>query len=146
MLEQGTYLVPTLSAVHRIVEKGTEAGIPEYAVTKAKRGFDAHLQSFELALEAGVDIAMGTDASTPFNEHGQNLYELELMVEAGMEPLDAITAATSAGAELLGKQKDIGTIEEGKEADLVLIDGDPLADITLLQTAVHGVWKSGVRC
>jgi len=145
LLSNDAYLVPTLSAVHHIVEKGTEAGIPEYAVTKAKRSYDAHLRSFGAALAAGVKLAMGTDASTPFNEHGRNLYELALMVQNGLSPLEAIRVSTSGGAQLLKWDDRIGTIEKGKLADLVLIDGDPLEDITLLQTAVVGVWKDGVR-
>jgi len=145
LIANETYLVPTLSAVFHIVDKGTEAGIPEYAVTKAKRSYEAHLRSFEKALEAGVKIALGTDASTPFNEHGHNLYELELMVRNGMTPLHALRAATLGGAELLGWADRLGTIEEGKLADLVLIDGDPLQDPSLFQSAVSGVWKGGVR-
>ncbi|MHB8928212.1 MAG: metal-dependent hydrolase family protein [Bacillota bacterium] len=133
MLERGVFLVPTLVAVHQIIVNGEKAGIPEYGVRKAKEHAEAHRKSFQKALKAGVKIAMGTDAATPFNFHGHNALELQLMVEAGMTPSQALQAATRMGAELLGLSDKVGTVEPGKLADLVLVDGDPLADIKLLQ-------------
>ncbi|MEW6546772.1 MAG: amidohydrolase family protein [Bacillota bacterium] len=131
MLARGVFLVPTLSAVHHIVERGTEAGIPPYAVEKARRMQEAHFRSFRMALEAGVKIAMGTDAATPFNYHGENALELELMVRAGMTPMQAIVAATARGAELLGLET--GVLEPGRLADVIVVDGNPLQDISCLQ-------------
>ncbi len=133
MLERGIYLVPTLVAVHQIIVNGEKAGIPEYGVRKAREHAEAHRKSFQKALKAGVRIAMGTDAATPFNYHGNNAIELQLMVEAGMTPAQALQAATSSGAELLGLADKIGSVEPGKLADLILVDGDPLADIGVLQ-------------
>jgi len=133
MLERGVFLVPTLVAVHQILANGEKMGIPEYGVRKAREHAEAHKKSFQRALKAGVKIAMGTDAATPFNYHGRNALELELMVEAGMTPAQALQAATRMGAELLGLADKIGTVEPGKLADLILVDGDPLADIRLLQ-------------
>jgi imidazolonepropionase-like amidohydrolase len=133
MLEHGVYYVPTLTALHRILQHGVEAGIPEYAVEKAKQAEEVHFESFDQAHRAGVKIAMGTDAATPFNRHGENALELQLMVKAGMTPMEAIVAATRTGAEVLGLADEVGTVETGKLADLLLVAGDPLADISLLQ-------------
>ncbi|MEW6399099.1 MAG: amidohydrolase family protein [Bacillota bacterium] len=131
MLARGVFLVPTLSAVHHIVERGAEAGIPPYAVEKARRMQEDHFRSFRMALEAGVRIAMGTDAATPFNYHGDNALELELMVKAGMTPVQAIVAATARGAELLGLET--GVLAPGRLADLLVVDGNPLEEISCLQ-------------
>jgi len=142
MIENDVYLVPTLSAPYWIVTKGREAGIPEYAVAKTERVIETHNASFRLALKMGVKIAMGTDASTPFNEHGKNSSELKLMVQEGMTPMQAILAATKNGAELLGLSDQIGTVEPGKQADLLVIDGNPLEDIETIDN-VHLVFKGG---
>ncbi|MHB0885206.1 MAG: metal-dependent hydrolase family protein [Bacillota bacterium] len=133
MLERGVFLVPTLVAVHQILVNGEKMGIPEYGVRKAREHAEAHKDSFRKALGAGVKIAMGTDAATPFNFHGHNALELQLMVEAGMTPAQALQAATRMGAELLGLVDKVGTVEAGKLADLILVDGDPLSDIKILQ-------------
>lgn len=143
MVARGVYLVPTLVAPYWIVEKGVSAGIPVWAVEKAKGSQEAHLKSFELAVKCGVKIAMGTDAGTPFNQHGRNAFELELMTRAGFTPRQAIDATTTAAADLLGLT-DRGEITTGKRADLVLVKGDPLQDIRLLQTGIAKVWKQGV--
>jgi len=141
MLDRGVCLVPTLVAVYNILEHAAGHGIPEHAVDKARLGHEAHLRSFSAAYEAGVKIAMGTDAGTPFNYHGNSAFEIELMVRAGMTPMDAIVASTKNGAELLQLQS--GTIEPGRLADMLIIDGDPLADITCLQAQPHMVVLGG---
>jgi len=133
MLKRDVFLVPTLVAVHQIVVNGTKAGIPEYGVRKAIEAEQAHIASFRKAYEAGVKIAMGTDASTPFNYHGRNALELELMVNAGMKPVDALLAATRMGAELMGWGDRMGQVKPGFWADMILVDGDPIADIRVLQ-------------
>lgn len=132
MLAAGTFLVPTLAAGRLIVEHGMDAGIPAYAVEKAKAVLEVHWQNFARAVKAGVKVAMGTDAGTPFNAHGDNAQELELMVAAGMSPAEAIAAATSVAAALLGHD-DIGEIAPGKCADMIAVPGDPLQDIGLLR-------------
>lgn len=145
MLKNGTFLVPTLLAVHRIIQYGETGGIPEYAVQKAKSVRDNHMASFGRALEAGVKIAMGTDAGTPYNVHGENLNELPLMVQGGMTPMQAIVASTRMGAELLDLDNQVGTLVPGKLADLIVMDGNPLEDINLFKDAekiVH-VMKEG---
>ncbi|MGD9894677.1 MAG: amidohydrolase family protein [Dehalococcoidia bacterium] len=132
MRERGTVLVATLAAPLNIGKHGLAAGIPAYAVEKSNQVMEAHRESFKLAYRSGVRIAMGTDAGTPFNRHGANADEIAMMVECGMTPADALVAATRAAAELLDLLDDCGTVEPGKRADLVIVDGDPLADIRLL--------------
>lgn len=145
MLKNGVFLVATLSAVHHIVENGLKAGIPEYGVRKAEEAQAAHVASFQKAYRAGVKIAMGTDAATPFNYHGRNAVELELMVKAGMKPVDALCAATRMGSELMGLGDKMGQVKPGFWADLILVDGDPLADVRLLQdvSKIKMVMKAG---
>jgi imidazolonepropionase-like amidohydrolase len=133
MTQKGTALVPTLSAPHNISIYGIEAGIPQYAVDKNTRVLECHLQSFRMAYEAGVPIALGTDAGTPFNYHGSNAGELELMVKAGMSPMDAIKAGTSAAASVLGLQDDVGRLAPGYMADILLVKGNPLENVGLLK-------------
>jgi len=145
ILKRNVFLVPTLMAPHRIVQHGERDGIPEYAVRKARQVREEHIKSFGRAVRAGVKIAMGTDAGTPFNIHGENLNELPLMVEAGMTPMQAIVASTRMGAQLLQWGDSIGTLESGKLADIVVINGDPLADINLFKDAknIAMVMKDG---
>jgi imidazolonepropionase-like amidohydrolase len=141
-----SYIVPTLSAVHWIIEKGDELGLPDYVMDKARALKDKVYKSFDMALKANVNIAMGTDSGTPYNFHGNNAIELELMVDAGMTPLEAIKTATHNAAENLGILEFTGTIEVGKLADLILVDGDPIEDISLLQEKekIELVIKEGV--
>jgi imidazolonepropionase-like amidohydrolase len=145
MRERGTFLVPTLVAPAMIARHGTSAGIPEYVVTKASAVLDVHQESFRKAVRAGVRIAMGTDAGTPFNRHGANAQELALMVEGGLSPADTIVAATRSAAELLDLLDVTGTVETGKAADLLIVDGDPLADIRILgeRDRLAGILKNG---
>lgn len=132
MATQGTALVATLIAPHAIVEGGLAAGIPEFAVTKSLALRERHLESFRLALRAGVTIATGTDAGTPLNPHGSIVPELALMVAAGMAPLQAVRAATSVAAQVLGIAAETGSIAPGLAADLIAIEGDPATDIKAL--------------
>jgi imidazolonepropionase-like amidohydrolase len=93
----------------------------------------SHFESIKKARKSNVSIAMGTDAGTPFNRHGENLKELELLLKVGFTPLEALVAATKRASELLGLERRIGTLEKGKAADLIIVDGDPLKEISLLQ-------------
>ena len=97
-----------------------------------------------MAVELGVPIAMGSDCGgNESHRHGQNALELECYVRCGMTPIQAITCATREGARVMRMADDIGTIEQGKLADLVVIDGDPLSDISLVRTGVVGVVQDG---
>jgi imidazolonepropionase-like amidohydrolase len=104
-----------------------------------------HAVSFKKAHRSGISIAMGTDAGTPFNYHGENAQELDRMVAFGMIPMEAIVASTAAAARLLGIQDQVGTVAKGKQADLVLFDGNPLRRIDLLRdrSRIVGVMKAG---
>jgi len=133
MLEKKAYLVPTLAAPYNILKGGIKAGVPAFVVEKVKSVKKVHLNSIENAYKRQVPIAMGTDAGTPFNLHGENLKELELLTKVGLTPLQAITAATKTASEVLGLEKTIGTLEKGKLADLIVVNGDPLEDIGFLQ-------------
>ncbi|HEX2883958.1 MAG TPA: amidohydrolase family protein [Candidatus Limnocylindria bacterium] len=143
MLARGTWLVPTLIAPRGVLDAADAgAAIPEQSVAKARDVVDIHRAAFAKAVEAGVKVAMGTDSGvTP---HGQNLRELELMVEGGMTPMQAIVATTRSAAELMGLEAELGTLEPGKRADLVVLGGDPL-DVTDLAARVEAVYKDGVR-
>lgn len=132
MVKRDVPLIPTLSALFNIENKGIEAGIPAFAVEKTLKVKPFHLESIRMAREAGVSIAMGTDAGTPFNRHGDNLNELKFLTDCGFSPMEAIEAGTRIAARVLGMEKELGTIEEGKLADLVLIEGNPLDDIEIL--------------
>jgi imidazolonepropionase-like amidohydrolase len=119
---------------------GKQGGMPDYAVQKSIALGGEQKKTFLKAVKAGVRIAMGTDAGTPFNPHGRNAQELRRMVEFGMTPMQAVEAATRSAATLLGLESEIGTIEAGKQADLILVNGNPLDDIALLQEPKNVVY------
>src|SRR6185436_16729118 len=127
------YMVPTLSALATTGACRRGCGIPDDALEKAKSMTKRHQSSFKQAHRRGLLIAMGTDAGTPFNHHGDNAQELERMVALGMSPMEAMIASTSAAARLIGIDGQVGTIAQGKEADLLLIEGNPLRKIDLLR-------------
>ena len=144
MLERGTYLVPTLAALKHILGAG-DTGIPGYVLEKAARVSETHQKSIKMFYEAGGRIAMGTDAGTPFNHHGENAQELRYMVDVGISPMDAITFSTANAADLMRLEKT-GRVQEGAVADLLVVDGNPLEDIdAVADSARHRlVIKRGV--
>jgi imidazolonepropionase-like amidohydrolase len=133
MLERGTYLVATSAAVRNVVKHGVAAGIRPDVVRKAQSAIDRHVDGFQRAFKAGVKLAMGTDTGVPFTDHGNNLDEIVYLVEMGLSPMQAISTATIDSAKLLRMDKSIGSLQPGKLADFVIVDGDPLADIRILQ-------------
>jgi imidazolonepropionase-like amidohydrolase len=130
MLDRGTWLVPTLVAPRGVLAAAAAGvAIPEAAQRKAAEVAEVHADSFRRAVAAGVKVAMGTDSG--ITAHGRNLAELELMAKGGMGPAEVLAATTSGAAELLGVAGELGTLEAGKRADVVVVDGDPFELATL---------------
>ena len=143
MIEHGTWLVPTLvsgEGTDQALANGT--AMSEAVKRKIREIGHPERDSFRMAVEAGVKVAMGTDC--PVAPHGQNLGELRLMAEYGMSPAQALVAATSSAAELMGLERELGTIEPGKRADLVVVNGDPY-EFEKLPDRIEAVYKDGVR-
>lgn len=138
----GAFYVPTISAGRYVAEKSKDADYYSPLVRPKAAAIGPLIQqTFGRAWKAGVKIAFGTDAGV--FPHGENAKEFAYMVEAGMPAIDAIRAATINAAELLDQPKRLGRLEPGFVGDLVAVSGDPLADITLLQTPTF-VMKDGV--
>lgn len=133
MLQHGTHLTPTIIAAERIVVHGEEGGIAPWMVQKARQVLENHKAGVQKCLARGVTLDFGSDAGTPYNFHGKQGYEFELMVSFGFTPAQALTAATVTNAKLIRMQNQIGTIEPGKLADIVAFAGDPLDDIKTMQ-------------
>jgi imidazolonepropionase-like amidohydrolase len=135
-----------LVAPFHICARGTASGIPAYAVQKSHLVMERHKESVRQAHEVGVKIAMGTDCGTPFNVAGKNALELELLTQNGLSTAEALMATTRVAAEAIGIQDRTGTLESGKWADVILVHGDPLDDIRVLQQAerISCVIKAGV--
>ncbi len=145
MLARGTFLVATLAAVNNILANAAH-GVPDYVVEKSSRVAERHRRSVRRFYESGGRLALGTDAGTPYNLHGENARELEYLVEVGVKPADALVAATGHAAELL-ELPGQGRIAEGCAADLLVVAGDPTTDITAASRREHhrAVFKGGVR-
>jgi imidazolonepropionase-like amidohydrolase len=133
MIARDVYLVPTLVAPLQVVRRAEAhpGTMPEYGVRKARQVITDHQGSFQRAIAAGVKVAMGTDSGV--GPHGENAEELALMVQNGMTPMQAIVATTRNAAHLMKLSDEIGTVEEGKLADVILVRGDPLTDIEVLR-------------
>lgn len=144
LVETGGVLVPTLAIVNRICEHGADHGVPDFGLEKAREAREAHFDAVRRASNAGATIALGTDfVDPPLVPHGENAEEAELYVEeCGMTEMDAIKCATSEAARTL-KEQDVGAVEAGRYADLVVLDGDPLDDISALRADVAAVYKGG---
>jgi imidazolonepropionase-like amidohydrolase len=141
MLEHGTWLVPTLAAPRAVLTAAAAgAALPTAVVEKARAVQEAHDASVTRAVEAGVKVAMGTDSGV--GPHGDNLSELALMAACGMSPVEAWRATTLSAAELLGVDREFGSLEPGKRADVVVLDGDP-HDLTGLTGRIREVWRDG---
>ena len=143
MAKNGTFYVPTLSTVNGYLER--LAANPNAYPPAIKKQIDWRIgitgKSLQIAVPLGVKIAYGTDAGV--SKHGRNADEFELLVKFGMSPMEAIKAATVNAAALLGLDKEIGTLEVGKAADIIAVDGDPLSDVRQLE-GVDAVVKGGV--
>jgi imidazolonepropionase-like amidohydrolase len=132
MLQKDAWLVPTLVAPQAVAKFSVAHPdiLPPMMAAKSLSVIEAHQQSFRMAVEAGVKIAMGTDSGV--GRHGDNGLELQLMVENGMTPMQAILASTSAAARLLHLDNSLGSLEVGKLADIIVVAGNVLDDISLI--------------
>ena len=133
LCDRDVTLVPTLSAAHHIARNAEHATADSRAKSVATH--ERHVESFRRAHEAGVRIAAGTDAGTPFNDHGANSTEIEFMTEHGMSEKEAIAAMTAVSAETIGFS-DTGRLDPGTRADLLVVEGDPLEDVTTIADPV----------
>jgi imidazolonepropionase-like amidohydrolase len=129
--ERGAYLVPTMLAPIAALEQARRGDRPPASLAKAEEAAVAMLESHKRAYRAGVKVAFGTDSGV--SKHGINAQEFKLMVDAGMTPAAAIQAATANAADLLGRSATLGTIEKGKDADIIAVSGSPLDDVTRLE-------------
>jgi len=142
MLEHGTWLVPTLTTGDATEAMAADPALPEPVRAKLRGVGKPELAAFRLAAEAGVQVAMGTDC--PETPHGTNLRELVLMAQNGFTPAQALVAATSSAARLLGLDRELGTLEPGKRADVVVVRGDAL-ELERLPERIEQVFKDGTR-
>lgn len=142
MKEQNTFLVPTLCAPQCIIDKGVENGVAQYMVDKTLKVKDAHVESVKKAYEKGIPIALGTDAGTPFNYHNNTAYEMELLARLNIPNMDILKMATINSARCVGVEKDYGSIEVGKQADLVYLNENPLENISNVRK-INRVIQSG---
>jgi len=146
ILDAGIPVIPTLS--HRTdhaIQVRREHGTPEFILKKMKSIQPYTFESFQKMHQAGIKIAMGTDLGV--DPHmGENARELEIYVDLGMTPMEALVATTKSAAEAVGIDKKLGTLEKGKLADVVIVDGDPSKDITVLQKKenIKMVMKEGM--
>jgi imidazolonepropionase-like amidohydrolase len=145
MARHGAVLVPTFCAAAGVVREAEAGNLPPAIASQALQIGPLHRGAFRAALEAGVQIACGTDTGVPGTEFGENARELGYMVDHGLTAEQTLLAATRDAARVLGWSADTGTLEPGKSADLLLAEGDPLADVTLLAdlSHLHLVVKAG---
>lgn len=140
MQRHGTYLVATSAAVRNVAARSVKDGLHPSVHRKASEAVEHHVRSFTKAYKAGLKLAMGTDSGVPFTHHGNNLDELVYLVEMGLSPMEAIEAATLRSARLLRMDQQTGSLEEGKLADFVVFDGNPLENIKLLPDKSRMRW------
>jgi imidazolonepropionase-like amidohydrolase len=137
MADAGTVFVPTLAATQLYEAHAAHPSIPDYVREKAAVTVPAHRDNFPRAVRAGVTMATGTDAGSTFVGHGVVAHEVELLARFGLPPLEAIAAATRNAARLLHLEGEIGTVAAGRRADLLIVDGDPVADLRALREVRH---------
>lgn len=140
MKQRGTYLVPTLFIGDFLLQNLAALHMPEFLAVKARQVLPAAKQHVARAIQAGIKVAFGTDAGV--YPHGLNAKEFSSLVSAGMTPLGAIQAATVNAADLMGWSDRVGTLQAGKFADIIAVDGDPLQDVRTLEN-VRFVMKGG---
>jgi imidazolonepropionase-like amidohydrolase len=144
MVKNNVYLESTNLYVRMIVERG-KGELPDWMIPKAQETWENKKKNFKMYIEKGVKISFGSDAGVPFIKQGGNAEELSVFVELGMTPMQAIVAGTRTAAEAIGIVDQVGTLEEGKLADVILVDGDPLQNIDILheESKIKLVMKEG---
>ena len=145
MVKRDVYLESTNLYVRGIMDKG-KGDLPDWMVQKATECWKDKERNFGMLLEKGVKISFGSDTGVPYIQHGNNARELSMFVELGMEPMQAIIAATKTAAEAIGIDNMVGTIEAGKIADIIVVEGNPIEDINILheENRIKLVMKEGV--
>ena len=141
MARQGTVYVPTVDHNRYYVDRRDEFGYGPEVVDRLNDYVGRNLETLKRAVRAGVTVAMGSDAV--FTGFGENTRELRMLVKAGMTPTQALAAATTHGARVLRRDKEIGAVAPGFYADIVAVEGDPLADVEALVGGVRWVMKGG---
>jgi imidazolonepropionase-like amidohydrolase len=152
LLERNTPVVPALRFEWASVEYGPGLGMPDWVVAGHQETLDHGAESARTILKAGGRLGLGGDYGFAWNPHGEYAKEISFFVNyVGFSPLEAIRCATLTGAEIMGREREFGSVEAGKLADLLIVDGDVLADITLLEDRNRflavmqgGVIKAGV--
>ena len=139
--QNGVYLSMDIYNTEYTLAEGEKLGVPEESLAKEREVGGVQRDSFRKAVQAGAKVVFGTDAA--IYPHGDNAKQFARMVEFGMTPAQAIRAATSLAAEALGKEGELGCVKAGCAADLIAVEGDPLKDVTTLET-VDFVMKDGV--
>ena len=144
MAKRCTFLIPTLKAGTDVID-GDQSNMPQWIVDKTVETQEAAERSLLLAYKAGVPIAMGSDAGTPLNYHGENQLEIYQMKRVGMKPMDALVSAALGAAKALGWEARLGSVEEGKAADLLVMDENPLDDLKKLgdKKLIRAVFQDG---
>jgi len=142
MLKKNVALCPTISVYPRIINRGPAGGEAPFVMEKSKALLAPHFESLRKAVAAGVRIVFGTDATTLYNPVGDFFDEMDLMVKAGMSPVDVIRSATSTAAEVCGVSHLVGRLETGKLADVLVVDGNATRNIAAL-SASYMVFKDG---
>ncbi len=132
MKAAGVYFIPTIGITYSRYRSGEKEKMPDFMRQRVTHVYERHAQSMELAADIGVKMAIGTDVGVAIPA-GKNAYELSCFVQHGFSPMEAIVAATKTASEALGIDAEVGTLEVGKKADVIVIDGNPLDDIRILQ-------------
>ena len=142
--ERQIFIVPTLTNTFRVTTDGTQGGVLDYLVATASSALPTMLAGAGRAFREGVPMAIGTDGGSWLNQHADVATEVRLRVQTGASPLAALAMATLGSARCLGIDREVGTLEAGKRADVLVLDGDPLVDLSALQR-IHAVFASGRR-
>jgi imidazolonepropionase-like amidohydrolase len=146
MARRGVHFGATLTSALDFLTSIDNQDLPKEALRKLVTTWPRRVEGFRTALANGVRIVMSTDAGTPFHEHGRNAAEIAAMADQGLDVLSALRSATLGGAEALGLEAEIGSLEVGKQADLVVVNGNLMQDPSVLRSpnCIALVMKAGM--